>query len=327
MVKRRRALATRRARRCSSRPEGSVAIARAMRRAERWRSTGRSFSDIVHHCVADTRDSQTHARCRARTGHLGPTVFRSADRGRTWHEAKQPPAFREGSGRVVDHTFWLTPGHASMPGVWYAGTSPQGLFRSDDGGATWRGVDGFNDHPQRKAWCGGDQDGTPDGPKLHSMLIDPREPQAYVHRHVERRRLRDRPTAAPAGARSTAACARTFCPISTPNTDTIRIASASIRACPIACYQQNHCGIYRLDRPAERWQDIGASMPKSVGSIGFPMVLHPRDPDTLVGVSDGWLQSLAARLTGRQAGRLSFGERRPDLAAASDRVAESDRRG
>ncbi len=50
---------------------------------------------------------------------------------------------------------------------------------------------------------------------------------------------------------------------------------------PDRLYQQNHCGIYRLDRPAERWTDIGATMPKSVGSIGFPMVLHPRDPDTL----------------------------------------------
>ena len=30
-----------------------------------------------------------------------------------------------------------------------------------------------------------------------------------------------------------------------------------------------------------RWQDIGTSMPKSVGAIGFPMVVHPRDPDTV----------------------------------------------
>src|SRR5206468_3885541 len=52
-------------------------------------------------------------------------------------------------------------------------------------------------------------------------------------------------------------------------------------ALPDRLYQQNHCGIYRLDRPAERWQDIGATMPKSVGAIGFPMVLHPSDPDTL----------------------------------------------
>src|SRR5947207_2616962 len=141
-----------------------------------WRVTGPQFlGHVIHHCLADPRDGKTMLAA-ARTGHLGPTIFRSTDRGRNWHEAKQPPAFREGSGRVVDHTFWLTPGHASELDVWYAGTSPQGLFRSEDGGASWRGVDGFNEHALRKAWCGGDQDGTPDGAKMHSVLIDPREP-------------------------------------------------------------------------------------------------------------------------------------------------------
>ena len=47
---------------------------------------------------------------------------------------------------------------------------------------------------------------------------------------------------------------------------------------PDRLYQQNHCGIFRIDRPAVRWTEIGATMPKSVGSIGFPMTLHPRDP-------------------------------------------------
>ena len=85
----------------------------------------------------------TAARCspRRRPATSGPRVFRSTDLGKTWKEAKQPPAFAKTadgeSGRSVDHTFWLTPGHASEPDVWYAGTSPQGLFRSDDGGVTW----------------------------------------------------------------------------------------------------------------------------------------------------------------------------------------------
>ena len=39
---------------------------------------------------------------------------------------------------------------------------------------------------------------------------------------------------------------------------------------PDRLYQQNHCGIYRLDRPAERWTDIGAAMPKSVGLDRLP---------------------------------------------------------
>jgi hypothetical protein len=50
---------------------------------------------------------------------------------------------------------------------------------------------------------------------------------------------------------------------------------------PDRLYQQNHCGIYRLDRPGDTWQEIGVSMPKSVGSVGFPLAVHPTDADSL----------------------------------------------
>ena len=59
-----------------------------------------------------------------------------------------------------------------------------------------------------------------------------------------------------------------------------------VRLCPSnpdRLYQQNHCGIYRLDRQdgsGDTWQRIGRKMPKRVGDIGFPMVVHPRDADT-----------------------------------------------
>jgi len=49
---------------------------------------------------------------------------------------------------------------------------------------------------------------------------------------------------------------------------------------PDRLYQQNHCGIYRLDRPGTQWTRIGKAMPKSVGDVGFPMVVHPRDDKT-----------------------------------------------
>ncbi len=49
---------------------------------------------------------------------------------------------------------------------------------------------------------------------------------------------------------------------------------------PDRLYMQNHCGIYRLDRPSDTWLRIGRAMPKKVGDIGFPMTVHPRDPDT-----------------------------------------------
>jgi hypothetical protein len=48
---------------------------------------------------------------------------------------------------------------------------------------------------------------------------------------------------------------------------------------PDRLYQQNHCGIYRMDRPEGRWIRIGKNMPAEVGDIGFGIVSHPQNPD------------------------------------------------
>ncbi len=248
-----------------------------------WRAGGPHFlGHIINHLVLDPRDGRT-LLAAAKTGHLGPTVFRSTDFGRTWKEAARPPAFPkvpEGEkGRVVDHTFWLTPCHANEPNAWYAGTSPQGLFRSDDGGVTWEPLPGLNDNMQYRAWMGSEQDGTPDGPKMHSIIVDPRDPSHLylamsgggVHESVDR--------------------GRTWSPI-VKGMEVVEGFDAAnigfhdphcVRLCPSnpdRLYQQNHCGIYRLDRPSTQWTRIGRSMPKQVGDIGFPMVVHPRNADT-----------------------------------------------
>src|SRR3989344_4706849 len=144
-----------------------------------WRVDGPHFlGQIINHLVLDPRDGRT-LLAAAKTGHLGPTVFRSTDFGRSWKEATRAPAFAKApegkQGRSVDHTFWLTPGHAGEAGVWYAGTSPQGLFRSEDGGVTWLPFSPINEDPQYRKWMGTLQDGTPDGPKLHSIIVYPRD--------------------------------------------------------------------------------------------------------------------------------------------------------
>src|SRR6266699_2158549 len=82
-----------------------------------WQTDGPHFlGHIVNHLVLDPRDGRT-LLAAAKTGHLGPTVFRSTDFGRSWKEAAHPPAFPKApegeKGRAVDHTFWLTPSSAS----------------------------------------------------------------------------------------------------------------------------------------------------------------------------------------------------------------------
>jgi photosystem II stability/assembly factor-like uncharacterized protein len=247
-----------------------------------WRADGPHFlGHTIHHMVLDPRDGRT-LLAAATTGHLGPTVFRSTDLGRNWKEAARPPAFAprpDGNGRAVDHVFWLTPCHASEPDAWYAGTSPQGLFRSDDGGITWSPFSTINDDPQYREWMGTVQDGTPDGPKLHSVIVDPRDP-AHLYFAMSG-----------GGVHESVDGGRTFTPlvdgmevvegfdpavVTYHDPHCMRMSPAN----PDRLYQQNHCGIYRLDRPGKRWERIGRTMPAEVGDIGFPMVLHPRDPDT-----------------------------------------------
>ena len=246
-----------------------------------WKLHGPHFlGHIVHHAVLDPRDRKT-LLVAARTGHLGHTVMRSTNRGKTWIESKQPPVFDPArDARSVDHVFWLTPGHPSEPGVWYAGTSPHGLFRSEDGGDTWSPVSGFNDHPMYSKWTGGEQDGTPDGPKMHSVIVDPSDAR-HLYIGMSSGGVFESVDKGADWKPLNAGCRADFRPDKYPE---YGHDPHCVRLHPLApdiLYQQNHCGIYRMERAAGKWERIGDNMPKKIGDIGFPIVLHPRDPDTV----------------------------------------------
>ena len=252
---------------------------------ERWRVSDPHFlGSVVHHAVLDPRDGRT-LLATARTGHLGPTIFRSTDGGKSWMEAAKPPAFprarRPKRKRVVNHTFWLQPGHSTEPDVWWAGTSPQGLFRSADGGVTWKGVSGFNEHRNYEAWVGGGKDGTPDGPKLHSIQIDPRDP-AHMYIGCSSGGVFESTDGGRDWAPLNQGCAADFSPVPIEyGHDPHQVALHPLK--PERLYQQNHCGIYRMERrgkDTDKWLRIGKKMPKPIGDIGFSVTLHPRDPDT-----------------------------------------------
>ena len=94
-----------------------------------WKIEGPHFlGQIVQHVVQDPRDGRT-LLVAASTGHLGPTVFRSDDLGKSWKEASRPPAFPASDplARSVKQTFWLELGPTDQPDVWYAGVSPPAL--------------------------------------------------------------------------------------------------------------------------------------------------------------------------------------------------------
>ncbi|HUP98033.1 MAG TPA: glycosyl hydrolase [Usitatibacter sp.] len=257
-------------------------VLEADRRRRTWRMDGPHFlGQVVNHAVLDPRDRRT-LLAAVKAGHLGHTVYHSTDFGARWDESSAPPAFPKapvGTGEVVSHVFWLAPAHASEPGRWYAGTSPQALFASDDAGRTWSGVQGFNAHPDRRKWIGDAQDAPPDGGTLHSINVDPNNSRHLYVGCSSGGVFESRDRGATWNPLNKG-CAADFLP--DPNAEhghdphCLRVHPASGDV-----YQQNHCGVYRLDRVRARWDRIGRSMPLDIGDVGFPLALHPRDHDTL----------------------------------------------
>ena len=247
-----------------------------------WSVTGPIFlGQIINHFVRDPRAGGTMLMA-AKTGHLGPTIFRSTDADATWTEAKQPPAFAKSddpaNARAVDYTFWLEPGGADEPGVWWAGASPPGLFVSRDDGVTWDGVAGFNDHPMYAKWAPADA-GTPDGPLLNQIAIDPRD-ASHMYIATSTGGVFESRDRAQTWAPLNRGIEVVFGPDPYPEYGQDAHYIAVHPLSPDRIYQQNHCGIYRLDRPSNVWRRIGKAMPAEIGDIGFTILTHPRDADT-----------------------------------------------
>ncbi len=249
----------------------------------KWKmSDGMFIGGVIHHLMLDPRDKQTLLMA-ARTGHLGPTIYRSTDMGKTWQEAKVPPAFPKApegeKGEVLHHNFWLAPGHVSEPNVWYVGSSPPGLFRSEDCGVTWEPVQGFNEHPQRSAWIGTPDDAPPGGATLHSISIDPRD-SSHMYFCLSGGGVFESYDKGASWKPLNKGLVSDFLPV--PDAE-VGHDPHCLRMHPLnpeRLYQQNHCGIYRMDRAEGVWVNIGQNLPKVVSDHSYPIVLHPRDPDT-----------------------------------------------
>lgn len=255
----------------------------------------------VHHLIQDPRGEGTLI-ATVSTGHLGPTIQRSTDGGRSWSEVPRPPRFKTPEeyagrglpaddprvkGRSVNHVFFLAPGHASTPGRWYAGTSGIGLFVSHDDGLSWDAVDGFNDKPELREWTYDLSEQTPDGAKCHSVQVHPTDANTLLVGLSGGGVCLSRDAGA-TWSPINLGVAMDFAPPKEDGSeyefghDPHDVVIHPAR--PEVWYQQNHCGIYRLDwkdgAQKQRWTRIGEAMPKDVGDIGFPMTCHPRDPQT-----------------------------------------------
>jgi len=207
----------------------------------------------------------------------GPTVVRSEDAGASWVEADEPPCFGPGAEdapfeRVVHQVFWLSPGHPNDRGTWFAGTCPQGLFRSDDGGRSWSPVEGLHQHRRFEEWTDLAADRTPDGPKLHSVHVDPRSSSRMTLAMSSGGVL-----ATEDGGESWERL------VGELDHDTAVTPQLVVPATtnPDRLWMQGHHGLHRMDREEGVWVRTGPrGADGGFHDAGFSVAVHPHDPDT-----------------------------------------------
>jgi len=241
------------------------------RGADAWRVARASF---VGEPVSMVLPPDAHGRMLAalNLGHFGVKMHASDDAGASWHEVDAPAL----PPQPVD-----APGPAwKVAMVWslercgtttFAGTLPGALFRSGDGGASWRLDEALWNRPERPDWSGGGYD----LPGIHSICA-----------------LADGTVLAGvscAGAwitndegatwRQTAHGMRAdFLPPDQAFEPDAQDPHAIARcgAAPQVLWCQHHNGIFRSTNGGARWDEIVAPL----SSFGFAVAAHPRDPQT-----------------------------------------------
>ena len=123
----------------------------------------------IYSAVLDCRGGRRRLLVGATSSHWGPSVYRSDDLGASWVEPEPSTlAFPADTGAAVARVWQLQPAGDAQPDVVYAGVEPAALFRSDDGGGSFRLDEGLWGHPHRSQWNPGGG-----GLCLHTVLPDP----------------------------------------------------------------------------------------------------------------------------------------------------------
>lgn len=211
-------------------------------------------------------------------GHFGNKFWRRKPGG-AWEE-RPVPAFPAKPEDAADdpHPWsvgkvWAFADGGVKRRIW-AGAIPAGLFRSDDGGDSWTLIRALWDIPERRQWQGG---GT-DQPGLHSILVDPRDPEHVVVAVSSGGAW----TTRDGGKSWTVTSKGMYAEYMPPERREDPIAQdphllAQCAAKPDVMWCQHHNGTFRSTDGGMTWAEITAIAPSK---FGFAVAAHPTDPQT-----------------------------------------------
>jgi len=266
---------------------------------KRWRINGPHFAgwEIYHLKGSPVEPDRLYAS--QTSGWFGQIIQRSDDGGKSWNAPGTRPEDLVGAngmpagksnmflyeGEVGTHKFYdgsqrpwefrrvwhIEPSHTD-PDVAYAGVEDAGLFRTADGGRTWKELPALR-HVKGDLWQPG-----AGGMCLHTILLDPRNPSRIFV------------AISAAGAFRSDDAGQSWKPINRglkspyelPDPDAEvghcvhRIALHPSR--PDVLFMQKHWDVMRSDDAGDGWNEVSGDLPTD---FGFPIDVHAHEPETI----------------------------------------------
>ncbi len=238
-----------------------------------WRLARHDFpGDPVTLCLRDARDGTLYAALDL--GHFGPKMHALRPGEEKWEEIGCPAMPADaGEGIAVKVVWALAAGGADERDTLWAGTTPGGLFRSEDAGRTWRLQRALWDHPGRKEWFGG---GFVD-PGIHSICVHPRDSRRVVI-GVSCGGVWETRDGGETWHNVAAGMRAEYMPPERAQDPGIQDPHQVVQcaADPDWLWAQHHNGIFVRPAAGEPWREISAP----ISSFGFACAVHPHDPRT-----------------------------------------------
>jgi len=308
---------------------------------EKWEIDGPHFAgwEIYHMKGSPVDPNRLYAS--QTSGWFGQIIQRSDDGGKTWFQPGTPPGERttpEGMPKGESNKFvydtsketgkpvtthqwydgtqhpwefkrvWHIEPSLSDPDTLYAGVEDAALFRSSDGGQTWKELSGLRGHGTGPRWQPG-----AGGMCLHTIILDPSVPgRIYI-------------AISAAGSFRSDDDGKTWKPINQGlRSQYIPDPTAEVGHCvhhiamnprrPGVLFMQKHWDVMRSDNAGDLWHEVSGNLPTD---FGFVIDVHAHEPETIYVVPiksdsehfplDGKLRVYRSRTGGNEWEELSKG--------------------
>jgi photosystem II stability/assembly factor-like uncharacterized protein len=216
------------------------------------------------------------------TAWFGQLIQRSDDGGKTWEPVDKDFAYE---GKTGDHLWydgtsrpwaftrvWHLEPSLTEPDTVYAGIEDAALYRSNDGGQSWKELPALRTHPSAPKWAPG-----AGGMCLHTIIQDPSNDKRLFT------------AISAAGAFRSDDAGESWQPINQglqskeipdPNAEVghcvHRIAMHPSR--PNTLFMQKHWDVMRSDDAGDTWTEVSGNLPTD---FGFVIDVHAHEPETI----------------------------------------------